>query len=461
MPQVSRRQFVVSGLAGAGGVSLAAPAGQPNVVIFLADDLGWGNVGYHGSEGQTPNIDRLAREGVRFEQFYSCPVCSPTRAALLTGRSPMRYGIVYSVVRPWANYGLPLDEHILPQTFKAAGYQTAITGKWHLGHAHVKQLPHLRGFDHFYGHVNGAIDYYTHEREGGIDWQRNGESVREEGYSTDLLAAEANRFIERRDGNRPLFLYVPFNAPHGPLQAPPGGLIKKYSKISNERRRTYLAMVEAMDAALGRVLATIEKQGMAENTLVLFLSDNGGPLGQGASNLALRAGKGTTFEGGIRVPALMHWPAGLKGGRSLNQVMTVLDVLPTLAAAAGLRPGNVKPLDGRNMWPAITTGQISPREDLFFAVGPDETVHLGVRRGEWKLVREISKSERNEKNYLFNIADDPNESADLSAKRPDLLKELVAAIEKWQELHPQNPECSSFPHPGWVAPKDWAQAAVR
>jgi arylsulfatase A-like enzyme len=442
-------------------VSLAAPAGQPNVVIFLADDLGWGNVGYHGSEGQTPHIDRLAREGVRFEQFYSYPVCSPTRAGLLTGRSPMRYGIVYSVVRPWANYGLPLDEHILPQTFKAAGYQTAITGKWHLGHAHVKQLPHLRGFDHFYGHVNGAIDYYTHEREGGIDWQRNGESVREEGYSTDLLAAEANRFIEGRDRNRPLFLYVPFNAPHGPLQAPPGGLIKKYSKISNERRRTYLAMVEAMDAALGRVLATLEKQGMAENTLVLFLSDNGGPLGQGASNLALRAGKGTTFEGGIRVPALMHWPVGLKGGRSLNQVMTVLDVLPTLAAAAGLRPGNVKPLDGRNMWPAITTGQISPREDLFFAVGPDETLHLGVRRGEWKLVREISKSERNEKNYLFNIADDPNESADLSAKRPDLVKELVAAIEKWQELHPQNPECSSFPHPGWVAPKDWAQAAVR
>ncbi len=461
MPQLSRRQFVASGLAGAGGVTLAAPAGQPNVVIFLADDLGWGNVGYHGSEGQTPHIDRLAREGVRFEQFYSYPVCSPTRAGLLTGRSPMRYGIVYSVVRPWANYGLPLDEHILPQTFKAAGYQTAITGKWHLGHAHVKQLPHLRGFDHFYGHVNGAIDYYTHEREGGIDWQRNGESVREEGYSTDLLAAEANRFIEGRDRNRPLFLYVPFNAPHGPLQAPPGGLIKKYSKISNERRRTYLAMVEAMDAALGRVLATLEKQGMAENTLVLFLSDNGGPLGQGASNLALRAGKGTTFEGGIRVPALMHWPAGLKGGRNLNQVMTVLDVLPTLAAAAGLRPGNVKPLDGRNMWPAITTGQISPREDLFFAVGPDETLHLGVRRGEWKLVREISKSERNEKNYLFNIADDPNESADLSAKRPDLVKELVAAVQKWQALHPQNPECSSFPHPGWVAPKDWREAAVR
>ena len=234
---------------------LVAPAAaaprHPNVIVILADDLGSADLGCYGSEIETPNLDRLAGQGVRFTHFHSFPLCSPTRAALMTGRSPMRCGVAYHVIRPWLSYGLPLEEHILPQTFKAAGYQTAITGKWHLGHSQVKYLPHSRGFDHAYGHVNGAIDYYTHIRDGGLDWHRNGKSVREEGYSTDLLAAEACRWIRSRDRSRPFFLYVPFNAPHSPLQAPKP-LIEKYAGIKDERRRVFAAMVDAMDSAAGR-----------------------------------------------------------------------------------------------------------------------------------------------------------------------------------------------------------------
>src|SRR5262249_32450242 len=163
------------------------------IVLLLADDLGWANVSYHGGDNRTPNIDRLAREGVELDRYYVYPVCSPTRAGLMTGRSAMRYGIIYTVIPPWSNYGLPMDEHLLPQTLKSAGYQTAMTGKWHLGHARAEQWPQRRGFDHAYGHVNGAIDYYTHIREGGVDWHRDGKTVNEEGYSTDLLANEAQK----------------------------------------------------------------------------------------------------------------------------------------------------------------------------------------------------------------------------------------------------------------------------
>jgi arylsulfatase A-like enzyme len=270
------------------------------------------------------------------------------------------------------------------------------------------------------------------------------------------------RFIERRDRDRPFFLYMPFNAPHGPLMAPPGDLVKKYEGIADKKRRTYVAMVDAMDTAMGRVLACLDGEGIARNTLVLYLSDNGGPLSGGASNLQLRGAKDTVFEGGIRVPAAMYWPAGLKGGRTITQMVTVLDMLPTLAAAAGVKPGNTKPLDGRNMWPHIVRGDVRPREDLFFttglALGSGDPLHLAVRRGEWKLVREVKSGQAQD--FLFQIEQDPNETKDLSAKHPALVKELVAAIQKWQALHPRGGKESPDRMPaGWVAPKDWARAA--
>ncbi|MFB3827361.1 MAG: arylsulfatase [Bryobacteraceae bacterium] len=441
---LSRRTF----LAGAAAPAFAGAPRRPNIVVFLADDLGSADPGYAGSGISTPNIDRLAREGVRFRQFYSYPLCSPTRSALMTGRSPMRFGLAYSVVRPWSPYGLPVDEHIMPQTFRAAGYQTAAFGKWHLGHAHRSHHPNMRGFEHFYGHMNGAIDYFTHERDGGIDWQRNGRSVREEGYATDLIAAEAVRFIKGRDRSRPLFLYVPFNAPHAPLQAPKP-LIAKYKE-----RPVYSAMVDAMDAAIGRVLETLRGEG---ETLAVFLSDNGG-VGQGR-NHPLRAGKATTFEGGIRVPAILHWEGVLRP-RVSEQVGTVMDIFPTLAAAAGIAPGGAKPLDGKSLWDAARDGTSFAREDLFFATDPGNRIYHALRRGDWKVVQQIDKSTLRTENLLFHLAEDPNEKNDLAAKQPGVLQDLLAAVEKWRALHPNcDVLTSGAAHPGFIPPKDWALAS--
>lgn len=210
----------------------AQPSPRPNVVLILADDLGSRDLGYLGGPMRTPNLDRLASEGVRFTQMAACPLCSPTRAALLTGRHPIRLGLGYTVVRPWATHGLPVQERTIAGYFAWAGYQTAAIGKWHLGHYNMRSLPRQRGFDHFYGHVNGAIDYFTHLRDGGLDWQRNGTGLREEGYTTDLLSAEAARWIRARDQSKPYFLYLPFKAPHTPLQAP-AEFLNRYSSIAD------------------------------------------------------------------------------------------------------------------------------------------------------------------------------------------------------------------------------------
>jgi arylsulfatase A-like enzyme len=457
---MNRRTFLASSLIAGhrfGAGLTAAQARASNVIVLLADDLGWHDVGYHGSEIRTPNIDRLASEGVRFERAYSFPVCSPTRSGLMTGRSPMRLGVAYTVIRPWSDYGVPVAERFMPQAFHDAGYQTAITGKWHLGHGSRKFLPRARGFDHAYGHLNGAIDYYTHEREGGLDWNRNGKSVREQGYSTFLLGAEASRFIRQRDRGKPFFLYLPFNAPHSPLQAPPEHL-ERYAGIADQRRRAYAAMVDAMDATVGRVLATLEEEKIADNTLVLFFSDNGGPLPFGATNTPLRAGKATTFEGGIRVPAVMRFPGRLTAGGVSQQVITMMDYFPTLAAACGVSPGNKLPLDGNNLWASITSGKIQRREDLFFVVESAGAVRLAVHHDEWKLVREES-SGGEARNHLFRIAEDPAESNDLSAGNPKVVADLANRIAEWRKLHPSNGVREAARPNDWKAPPQWVEAA--
>jgi arylsulfatase A-like enzyme len=443
-------------------VAVAQQKGKrPNVVILLADDLGWKDVGYEGSPIQTPNIDRLASQGVRFTQFYACPLCTPSRAALLTGRSPMRYGLVYSVIRPWSAYGLPQDEHVMAETFRGLGYQTAMVGKWHLGHANRQMLPNARGFDHFYGHVNAEIDYFkhTHQFYGGIDWQRNGVSVREEGYSTDLLGAEAVRVIEGRNREKPLFLYVPFNAPHGPVQPPPG-LTAKYAKIANERRRDYCAVVDRLDTAIGNILGALDREKMAQDTIVLFYSDNGGA--GAANNKPLRDGKMSCYEGGIRVPAVMRWPGKVKAESKSTQVMSSLDIFPTLAAAIDAKPGNTKPLDGENLWPHIVDGSTVRRGSIFWASKQNElpNYQFGVRRGEWKMVRRAVESKVTSEE-LFNLDEDPNEANDLTGKNPAIARELAREIDEWKALHPRcDIDSSMKPHPGWIAPDDYAKAAV-
>ena len=302
------------------GSSARAAEHPPNFVYILSDDQGWKDVGYHGSDIQTPNIDALANGGARLEQFYAQPMCTPTRAALMTGRYPFRYGLQTAVVASNHTYGLPTDEWLLPQALKDAGYETAIVGKWHLGHADPKYWPRQRGFDYQYGPLIGEIDYFTHEQHGVVDWYRDNKRIEEPGYSTTLLGDDAVKLIDAHDVNTPLFLYLTFNAPHTPYQAPQAYL-DRYQDISDPSRRAYAAMITAMDDQIGRVVDALDKKRMRDDTLIVFQSDNGGTrnamfAGEGdmskikipVDNGPYRDGKGSLYEGGTRVVALANWP---------------------------------------------------------------------------------------------------------------------------------------------------------
>jgi len=464
----------------------AAPR-QPNVVIFLADDLGWADVGFHGGPIDTPSIDRLAKEGMELHRFYTTPICSPTRAAMMTGRDPMRLGVAYAVILPWHNIGIHPDEHFMPESFRAAGYQTAIVGKWHLGHAQQTYHPNQRGFEHFYGHLHTEVGYFPpFSNQGGKDFQRNGVSIDDQGYETFLLADEASRYIRERDQERPFFLYMPFIAPHTPLDAP-DDLKAKYANLEDDRkparsnntdqtrkiaklmlipsaRPMYAAVVDAMDQAVGRVLATLDEQGIADDTIVLFFSDNGGAayaMG-GADNVPLRGGKGETFEGGIRVVASMRWPGRIPAGSRLESIMSVMDVFPTLAEASGVEARNSRKLDGRSLWPSIASGKPAPREDYLFFTSETPirgAFSLTAFNDDWKLVQEVRQGllSADVSNFLFRIAEDPNEHNNLAAEHPDVVARMAAAIHQWRTLYPVGGTRSTLvPPPGWRAPKDWA-----
>lgn len=472
----------------------ASAAGPPNIVILLADDLGWNDVGYHGAPIETPRIDQLAREGVELDRFYAQPICTPTRAALLTGRSPLRSGLVFGVTRPWDYFGLPQNEYLLSESLRAAGYQTAIVGKWHLGHSHVMQTPIRRGFDHFYGHLLGALDYYEHSRFGGIDWQRDGETLHEEGYSTDLIGKEAARIIAERDPAKPLFLYVPFNAPHSPMQAPKE-LVDHYAAISSEPnlrahaefiesvavrlgipieeaagildpsgeapRAVFAAMVHSMDLAIGRILDALDTAGIADDTLVLFFSDNGGHVSLGASNAPLRGEKSTVFEGGIRVPAAVRWPAGLEGGRRVSQTITVLDVFPTLVAATNTSAQNALAFDGVNRWPQIQGAEPVAPGEVFFGVNGVVGRQEALRFDRWKLVRALGFEGETPTIMLFDVESDPLEKTDLAGEQPERTADLLARLDRWVGLYPPGgAQGVHWPHPGWIPPRDYG-AAVR
>ncbi|MHC4974560.1 MAG: arylsulfatase B [Planctomycetota bacterium] len=397
------------------------PAPRPHVVILLADDLGWNDVGYHGGSIPTPNIDRLAGSGVRLERFYVQPVCSPTRAALLTGRYPIRYGLQVGVVKPWANYGLPLEERTLAQGLKQAGYFTAITGKWHLGLLTPEYLPTRRGFDHQYGHYCGALDYFTHKRGEGLDWHRNDEALVEEGYTTELIRNEAVRLIKNHDPKRPMFLYVPFNAVHTPLQAPER-YIKRFRDIATRKRRRYAAMVACMDDAIGAILAALDQQGMRQKTLVFFCSDNGGARAA-SDNTPLRGRKGTLYEGGVRVPAVMAWPGELAPA-AVEAPLHIVDLYPTLLRLAGAPRKQPLKLDGVDVWDALKGDGKWPRREILHNLEPKRAA---LRVGDFKLVRTGEKIE------LFNLAEDPNEANDLAEPNPKKVKELLTRLALYEQ----------------------------
>ena len=392
----------------------------PNIVFMMADDLGWNDVGYHGSEIKTPNIDALGEQGVELDRYYVFPLCSPTRVALMTGRSPIRQGID-SPIGP--NGGLPLDEHLLPQTLQAAGYQTFMAGKWHLGIERIASHPYRRGFDRSYGHLGAAVDYFAHNWLGGLDWHRNGEVLREDGYSTELITAEALDQIRTRDKSMPMFLYVAFNAPHTPLQATPD-YTERYPNVDNPNRKLFAAMVSAMDDGVGEILAALEAENIADDTLVVWVSDNGGNIRAGASNEPLRGGKGGTFEGGIRVPGVVRWNGVLAAGRKLGQQFSAHDWFPTLTSAIGVEPKNSKPFDGVDMWSALKDGTAVARDETVIGVDGNYAIfHDG-----WKLVENTPRNADRSTMHLYRIEDDPSEEHDLIDVKPDLAADLLARI---------------------------------
>jgi arylsulfatase A-like enzyme len=444
------------------------PRGRPNIVVILADDLGWADVGWHGQEIRTPRLDSLAAAGAKLEQFYVQPVCSPTRGALLTGRYPMRYGLQVGVVRPWAQYGLPLEERTLPQALRDAGYETSISGKWHLGHVRPEYLPTRRGFEHQYGHYNGALDYFSHVRDGGFDWHRDDQACRDEGYSTHLIAREAVHRIEARDRSRPLFLYVAFNAVHAPHQVP-DSYKAPYGQLA-EPRRTYAGMVAAMDEAVGKIVDAVEREGLRRDTLFLFSSDNGGPApGSVTSNGPLHGQKATLYEGGVRVPAFATWQDHIKPGRVVDAPLHIVDWYPTLLKLAGASLDQPQPLDGRDAWPAITRGEPSPHDEILLNSTPGGGA---IRVGDWKLVlngsagagpaddggaqppARLADTARSSAE-LFRLTDDPDEKHDLAAGNPGKVNELLG---RYEALARQAVKPKSAPKaPGFKSPRVWGE----
>jgi arylsulfatase A-like enzyme len=450
----------------------SAAASPPNILVLVADDLGYADVGFNGGkEIRTPEIDKLAAGGARLTQYYVQPVCSPTRAALLTGRYPMRYGLQVGVLRPWEKRGLPLEERLLPQALKEAGYTTAIVGKWHLGHYQPEYLPTRRGFDHQYGQYCGAIDYFTHERDGGHDWHRDDRDCRDEGYSTHLLAREAVRLISNQPAGKPLFLYVAFNAVHAPHQVPES-YKAPYAGLA-EPRRTYAGMVAAMDEAIGQILAALDFKGMRTNTLVLFFSDNGGPNpGKVTDNTPLRAGKGTVYEGGTRVCACAAWQGRIQPGSVVSTPLHAVDWFPTLVKLAGAPMTGKLPLDGLDIWPVLAGGTSAPHRDILLNTAPASGA---LRFGDWKVIVHSGGASGDEetaapaprkkkrqaaasapKAELFNLAEDVSEKNNLAERQPEKLKELLA---RYEALAKRAAKPGNQPQPaGYKAPRVWGEA---
>ena len=426
----------------AGGVALAAStlpsgaqpapagnaAGKPNIVYIVADDLGWKDVGFNGcTDIKTPNLDKLAANGVKFSQFYAQPMCTPTRAALMTGRYPFRYGLQTIVIPGPAGYGLATNEWLLPQCLKDAGYNTAIIGKWHLGHADMKYWPRQRGFDYQYGAMIGELDYYTHSDAGVLDWFRNNKPVHEKGYTTQLIGNDAVKYINEQSADKPFYLYLTFNAPHTPYQAPQE-YIDRYKNIADPTRRTYAGMVTCMDDEIGRVVAALDKKGLRDNTLIVFQSDNGGTrnamfAGQMADlsktkipcdNGPYRDGKGALFEGGCRVCRLRQLArphqARHHGGRDDSRRGHVSDPRPSRRRLDRQMPAA--------RWPGCLAhhqreGKPSPRTEVVYNVEP---FRGAVREGDWKLIwRTLIPTSVD----LYNLADDPYETNNVAAAHPD------------------------------------------
>jgi len=410
-------------------VALAA-SDRPNILLIVGDDMGYADVGFHGCKDiPTPNLDALAAAGVRCTQGYvTGPYCSPTRAGLLTGRQQNRFGHEYN---PNGNNGLPLTETLLPQRLAAAGYATGMVGKWHLG-AKPEQTPPRRGFAEFFGFLGGAHSYFN---TGGI--LRGAEPVKEMDYTTDAFGREASAFV-RAHAEKPWFLYLAFNAVHTPMDATDARLAK-FAAIPDKKRRTYAAMMSALDDNIGRVRQALKESGQEERTLIFFISDNGGPTmngttTNGSSNAPLRGSKRTTLEGGIRVPFLVAWPGHVKPAVYESPVVQ-LDLHATALAAAGISTGPEAKLEGVDLLPYFAGAtKAAPHGALYWRFG----AQMAIRQGDWKLVRYDGNADTNTGKAqpvssvkLYDLAKDIHEDKDLAAEQPEKVKQLQALWDEW------------------------------
>ncbi len=434
---------------------------RPNIIIILADDLGWNDVSLHGSDIKTPSIDRLASEGLEFLRFYTAPVCSPTRAGLMTGMYPDRFNLRNYVYSPRHLGGVDPQAKMLPEFLKQNGYKrTAAFGKWHLGHSNVAYHPNSNGFDYFYGHYNGAIDYFTHERDGQLDWHKNNEPSFDVGYSTDLIENEVIKFIESARTEEPFFAYVAFNAPHSPMQAtyeellaygydstltnkeyPTGGSrpeesnLENYGKIGrgNNLRQTYSAMVSSLDKSIGNILDKLKDQGLDDNTIIWFLSDNGGSYVFGGNNKPLRGAKHQEWEGGVRVVSLLRWPGTVEENSKSDQLVAYIDILPTLLDVIGASSDNT--FDGISVLDVLKNKKL-----------PGRSIYLGnsgVVTQKWKM----------NEGQLFKIEEDMTESNNVAEDNAEIVSRLSKEIEKYVKM--KSSEEPLLQSSDWSPSKNW------
>ncbi len=445
-----------------GVASVAAEQKQqnspPNIVLIFSDDQGVNDVGCYGSEIPTPHIDRIAQQGIRFTSWYSASsICTPSRYGLLTGRNPCRsqdqlLSALMFLSEVDAQRGLRDDEQTIAEVLHIeSGYTTALMGKWHLGHGQPSFLPFNHGFNLFKGHTGGCIDYFTMTYGIQNDWYEGATHVPKNGYATELITDEAVEFLEsQQNAQKPFFLYLPYNAPHfgkgwNPSKSETVNIMQAQAKdlqrvdfITDKIRREFAAMVVSLDDGVGRVTQALDKLGLAENTLLIFLTDHGGDPVYGGSNKPLRGDKATLFEGGLKVPCVMQFPGKIKPGTTSSSVVSSLDLFPTFAGLAGADIGSAQP-DGRDLTSHLFMRADVPDRELFWQTGQ----HAELNRGTWTALRKddfkyVGMPDGSE--YLFDLSTDPNEQGNLAESQPERLRRMhVRASEMAAEFAPARP----------------------
>ncbi|XP_077399226.1 arylsulfatase B isoform X1 [Vanacampus margaritifer] len=493
------------------GSPAASGSKQPHIVFILADDLGWYDVGYHGSEINTPNLDKLSAAGVRLDNYYVQPLCTPSRNQLMTGRYQIHTGMQHQIIWPCQPYCVPLDEKLLPELLSQAGYATHMVGKWHLGMYTKDCLPTRRGFQSYFGYLTGSEDYYTHIRcspIAAVNLSRCALDLREEeaaapgykgDYSTELFSQRAVRIVAKHDPKKPLFLYVALQAVHAPLQVPER-YVAPYAFIRDPHRRAYAGMVAAMDEAVGNISLALRQAGLWDNTVLVFSTDNGGQTLSGGSNWPLRGRKWSLWEGGVRGVGFVSGPLLKQPGNASRELVHVSDWLPTLVGLAGGSLNATKPLDGFDVWNTISKGFASPRLELLHNIDPiyndiapcpgserlrafdddkgafrsgfNVSIHAAIRSSNWKLltgypgcdvwfprpghnVSSPRTAEALKPVMLFDVEKDPEERNEVSAIYPAVVERLLGRLNHHQQsalpVHfpADDPRCDPGPTGAW------------